>query len=122
MLPSLVYIALIVTVMITGYYAAIFVRNPELALARATHKVELLPQVMTGRYIVVFLFTLGALLFDDLRVSAYLFAVCAFIGFYDGWLYARRGLPHFKHTITGLLAFGALCITLVALATSGPTI
>ncbi len=121
MLPLMTYIALFITVLITGYYAAWFVRDPELAMVKATHRIELLPQVMTGRYIVVFLFTLGALLMNDLRVSAYLFAVCAFIGFYDGWLYARRGLPHFKHTITGLLAFGALCVTLLALATAGPT-
>jgi ABC-type xylose transport system permease subunit len=119
MLETLTYAALAITVLITGYYAAIFLRDPQAALKTATHRAELLPQVMAGRYTVVFLLTVGVLVYNDLRVTTYYFAVCAFMGFYDGWLYWRRGLPHFKHTITGLLAFGALGLALLALATGG---
>ena len=116
------YIAIVITVMITGYYAVLFARDPETAMATATHRLDLLPRVMAGRYIVLFLLTFGVLLMNDIRVSAYFFAVCTFLGLYDGWVYWSRGLPHFKHTITGLLALGALCISLLALTTSGTTV
>lgn len=122
MLETLTYIALVVTVLITGYYAWIFVRDPEAAMKTATHRTECLPRVMAGRYVVVFLFTLGVLVHDTAAVSAYFFAVCAFLGLHDGWVYWRRGLPHFKHTITGLLALGALGIALLALTTSGDVV
>ena len=115
MLASLSYVGLLVTVGITGYYALLFLRNPEAAMTKATHRLDLLPQVMTGRYVVVFLFVLGAVLINDLRVSAWLFGVCTFLGLYDGWVYYSRGLPHFKHTVTGLLALFALCLTLLAM-------
>ena len=36
MLPLMTYIALFITVLITGYYAALFVRDPELAMVKAT--------------------------------------------------------------------------------------
>jgi len=119
MLETLTYGCLVVTVLITGYYALIFVRDPEAALDIATHRRDLLPQVMAGRYVVVFLLALGALVFNNVAVAAYFFAVCTFLGLYDGWVYRRNGLPHFKHTITGLLALGALCIALLALTSSG---
>lgn len=122
MLETLTYIALVITVLITGYFALIFVRDPEVALDKATHRRELLPLVMTGRYIVVFLLALGVLLLNDVAVAAYFFAVCAFLGLYDGWIYRRRGFPHIKHTITGLLALGAMCLSLLALTSSGDAV
>ncbi|OWU75214.1 hypothetical protein [Phaeobacter sp. 22II1-1F12B] len=122
MMGQLTYIALAITVMITGYYAVIFIRDPEVALERATHRRELLPLVMTGRYIALFLFALGVMLLNDIKLSAFFFSVCAFIGLYDGWIYRSRNLPHFKHTITGLLALGALGISILALVTSGTAI
>ena len=119
MMGQFTYIALAITVIITGYYAVIFIRDPETAMVRATHRPELLPNVMTGRYIVMFLFAFGVLLLDNAKFSAFFFAVCAFMGLYDGWIYRSRNLPHFKHTITGLLALGALGISILALVTSG---
>ncbi len=119
MLETLTYAALGITVLITGYYAVIFLRDPQAALVTATHRPDLLPQVMAGRYMVVFLLTLGVLILNDLRVTIYFFAVCAFMGFYDGWVYWRRGLPHFKHTITGVLAAGALGLALLTLLARG---
>ncbi|MGR3563999.1 MAG: hypothetical protein ACU0CS_08985 [Heliomarina sp.] len=116
---QLTYIALAITVIITGYYAVLFIRDPETAMVRATHRPELLPNVMTGRYIVMFLFAFGVLLLDNAKFSTFFFAVCAFMGLYDGWIYRSRNLPHFKHTITGLLALGALGISILALVTSG---
>ena len=123
MLDVLVDITLAVTLLITGYYAVLFLRDPQAAMATATHRLELLPQVMAGRYVVVFLFTLGVtvhfLVFRDAAVAAWFYAVCAFLGLWDGWIYRRRGLPHFRHTITGLLALGAFCIALLALTIPG---
>ncbi|MFV0515229.1 MAG: hypothetical protein ACK5MY_16595 [Jhaorihella sp.] len=122
MLPTLTHIALLITVLVTGCYAWIFVRDPESAMKIATHRSEYLPRVMAGRYVVLFLFALGVLAYNTAAVSAYFFAVCAFLGLHDGWVYWRHGLPHFKHTITGLLALGALGIALLALTTSGDAV
>lgn len=119
MLVTLTYITLVITVLITGYIAWLFVRDPQGAMETATHRLDLLPQVMTGRYIVVFLLALGALIYADVAVAAYFFAVCTFLGLYDGWLYWSRGLPHIKHTATGLLALGAFVIAILALALPG---
>ena len=115
MLDTAVHIALWVTVAITGFYAVIFMRDAEDGMKRATHIHELLPRVMAGRYVVVFLFSLGVLAFGNGPLIAYFFAICTFLGLYDGWLYYRRGLPHFKHTITGLLALIALVVSVLAL-------
>ncbi|MFC3117983.1 hypothetical protein [Jhaorihella thermophila] len=126
MLDTAIDITLVVTLCITGFYAVIFVRDPQAAMETATHRLDLLPRVMAGRYVVVFLFTLGVsihfLVYRDAAVAAWFYAVCAFLGLHDGWVYRRHGLPHFKHTITGLLALGALCITVLALATSGDAV
>jgi len=116
MLGTLIDIALAITVGITGYYALLFIRDAETGMEKATHDHALLPRVMTGRYVVVFLFALGVMFWGNTAMVAWFFAVCAFIGFYDGWLYHSQGRPHGKHTITGVLALGALCLTLVALA------
>ena len=119
MLITGIYIALAITVAITGYIAWRFTRDAEEGMVWATHKHALLPRVMTGRYIMLFMFTLGVLLFGDIYMIAWLFAVCALVGFYDGWLYHTSGLPHGKHTFTGVLALGALGLTLVALLQNG---
>ncbi len=122
MLATISYLTIVVTVLITGWYAYIFVRDPDAAMEKATHRLDLLPQVMAGRYVVMFLLTVGVLILADIRVAAYYFAVCTYLGLHDGWVYWRRGLPHFKHTITGLLALGALGIALAALTLSGEAV
>ncbi|MEX0284827.1 MAG: hypothetical protein AB3N23_09465 [Paracoccaceae bacterium] len=111
MLTTLV---MLITAAITGYLAYISLRDPVKAMDTVTHRVELLPHVMAGRYLVLFLLTLGVLIFGQPGVAAYFLAVCAVLGLYDGWVYASRGLPHIKHTATGLLSFGGCLIVLGA--------
>lgn len=122
MLDTGIYIALGITVAITGYYAWLFVRDAEEGMVKATHNHALLPRVMTGRYVVLFLISLGVMLFGDIAMIAYFFAVCTFLGLYDGWLYRSKGLPHGKHTITGVLALGAFCLTLFSLLQRGEVV
>jgi hypothetical protein len=119
MLETGIYIALAITVAITGYIAFRFVRDAEEGMVWATHHHALLPRVMTGRYVMLFLFTLGVMIYGDINMIAWLFAVCAFVGFYDGWLYRANGLPHGKHTFTGVLALGALGLTLFTMLQIG---
>lgn len=114
MWATLTSIVMLITVAITGYYAVIFLRNADRAMVTATHSAELLPQVMAGRYLVMFLLALGVLLANDVRMAAYFLAVSAILGLYDGWLYWSRGLPNFKHTMTGVLAVGGLSVAVVA--------
>ena len=98
---------------VTGTLATLFLRNPAQGMAQTTHHAEQLPQVMTGRYIALTLLALGATLYGDMAVIAFLFAVFAFLGFADASIYARAGRPAAKHLIAGL---AALIVTAVALA------
>jgi hypothetical protein len=109
-----------ITAGITGFMALLFLRDPARGLVAATHRPELLPQVMTGRYVVIFLLALGVLIHVSVgghpAVAAWFLAVCALMGLWDGGVYRRRGLPHARHTATGLLALGGLGIVLAGLA------
>ena len=108
-----------VTVLILAAMAVAFWRDPEEGLRQTTHRVELLPRVMADRYTAFAVLALVLTLHGDLTVLAAFFAVCAFMGFADGLIYARAGHPHGKHTLSGVLSVGALGITLAAMATGG---
>lgn len=117
MLATLTYIALVITVGITGSLVWRFVRNRDAAMEWATHRLVHLPEVMTGRYIAIFAFAVGVLILNDPAVSVYFFVICTFIGFYDGWVYFSKGYPHWKHTITGVLSLAALLVATANLLT-----
>jgi ABC-type spermidine/putrescine transport system permease subunit II len=108
-----------VTVLILAAMAVAFWRDPDEGLRQTTHRVELLPRVMADRYTAFAILALVLTLHGDLGVLAAFFAVCAFMGFADGLIYARAGHPHIKHTLSGVLSVGALGITLAAMATGG---
>jgi hypothetical protein len=115
MLVPLVTVCLLVTVGILGMLAFAFWSNPARGLVQTTHRVELLPLVLADRYTAFALLAVAILVFGDLRLTAAFFAVCAFMGFADGVIYARAGHPHMKHTFSGVLSVVALCVTLAAL-------
>ena len=106
----------IITVLILGYMAFLFLRDPTDGMRQTTHRVEMLPRVMADRYTAFAILAVVLTIYGDLRLMATLFAVCAFMGFADGLIYKRANLPHMKHTASGILSAGALVITLIALA------
>jgi hypothetical protein len=114
-LEALVTLCVLITVLILTVLAFAFWTNPARGLVQTTHRLELLPLVMADRYTAFALLGLAILAFGDLRLTAALFAVCAFMGFADGLIYARSGHPHMKHTISGVLSVVALGVTLAAL-------
>jgi hypothetical protein len=114
-LATLVTVCAVITFLILSTLAYAFWSNPARGLVQTTHRIEQLPLVMADRYTAFALLTLAIIFFGDLRLMAAFFAVCAFMGFADGRIYARAGYPHMKHTISGVLSVIALSVTLAAL-------
>ncbi|MDM7930293.1 hypothetical protein [Tabrizicola sp.] len=114
-LATLVTVCAVITVMILASLAFAFWSNPARGLAQTTHRIELLPLVLADRYMAFALLAMAVLFLGDLALMAVFFAVCAFMGFADGLIYARAGHPHMKHTISGVLSVIALGVTLAAL-------
>lgn len=90
--------------LVTGYLALIFLRSPERGMAEATHRLEKLPQVMTGRYLSFAFLALAAAWHGDPIVICGLFISFAFMGLVDGAIYARAGHPFIKHAGAGVAA------------------
>jgi hypothetical protein len=109
-------------VAVTATLAAVFIHDPIKGMAQTTHHPDQLPQVMTGRYVALTLLALGATIYGNMHVIAFLFAVFAFLGFADATIYARAGRPVLKHLVAG---FTALAVTAIAVAaiyqTGAPT-
>jgi hypothetical protein len=103
-------------VLILVVLAALFWHNPENGLKQTTHRRENLPLVMANRYTAFAVLGTAIVLSGHLPLLAVFFAVCAFMGFADGWNYARSGLAHIKHTASGVLSVVCLGVTLAALA------
>jgi hypothetical protein len=108
-----------VTVLILALLAWAFWTDPDKGLAQTTHRLEKLPYVMADRYTAFAFLALVFTIYGDLNVLIALFAVCAFMGFADGLIYARAGHPHMKHTISGVLSSVALAIATAARVTEG---
>ncbi len=108
---TLTTLVMLITAGFTGFYAFVTLRDPLRGMETMTHKMDLLPHIMAGRYLVLFLLTLGVLFYGQIDVAIYFLAVCSVLGLYDGWVYWSRGLPHFKHTFSGVLSlFGCLAL------------
>lgn len=104
---SLVTLALVLSaagVLVTAALAGVFLYDTETGLRQTTHRAEDLPKVMTDRYIAMAALALGATLYGDLNVIAFLFAAFAFMGFADALIYARGGHPISKHVNAGTAA------------------
>jgi hypothetical protein len=100
-----------------AYMALLFWRSPDNGLKQTTHKLENLPLVMANRYTAFAILGAAIVISGNLALLAVFFAVSALMGLADGWNYARSGLPHIKHTASGVLALVALGITLIARGT-----
>jgi hypothetical protein len=103
------------TMAILGVMAVAFWVSPQRGLQLTTHRVEQLPRVMAGRYTAFALLALFAIVQGDPALFAAFFAVCAFMGLVDGLIYARAGLPHMKHTLSGGLSVVAFAIAMANL-------
>ena len=104
---SLATLALILSaagVLATAVLAGVFLYNTEAGLRQTTHRTEDLPKVLTDRYIAMAALALGATIYGDLNVIAFLFAAFAFMGFADALIYARGGHPISKHVTAGVAA------------------
>ncbi len=101
-------------VAVTATLAAVFIRDPIKGMAHTTHHSDQLPQVMTGRYIALTLLALGATLYANMAVIAFLFAVFAFLGFADATIYSRAGRPALKHFVAGFTALAVMALALAA--------
>jgi hypothetical protein len=114
-LAVLTMICGVISLGILAVMAGAFWASPDRGLALTTHRVELLPRVMAGRYTAFALLAVFALVQGDPALYAAFFAVCAFMGFADGLIYARAGLPHSKHTLSGVLSVVAFGVALANL-------
>ena len=103
-LPALAIALSWAGVVITLALAVSFLISPAFGMVQAQHRIERLPRVMTDRYVAFVALALGATLYGDLMVIAYLFAVFAFMGFADAVIYARSGNPNWKHIAAGVAA------------------
>ena len=111
MLAALALIAAAIGGLVTLWLAVDFARDPAGAMRRATHRPEMLPRVMVGRYAAFTVLAFGAAAYGDLVVVIFLFAVFAGISAYDAALYARAGHPWAPHA-----AAAAGCLIVIALA------
>ena len=109
-------------VVVTGLLATLFTLNPAKGMVEATHHAEQLPQVMAGRYIALTMLALGATIYGDMAVIAFLFAVFAFLGFADAFIYARANRPMAKHLIAGITAAIVAAVALAAHLNTGATL
>jgi len=116
-LATLTFILTGLGILVTGYLAFIFWRDPAGGLRQTTHRAEFLPQVMTDRYIAMTLLAIAATLYRDLAVIAVLFTSFAFMGYADAYIYRRAGHPMAKHLASGIAATIVVIFALMALRT-----
>ena len=109
-------------VAVTAILALVFIRDPIKGMEQTTHHPDQLPQVMTGRYIALTALALGATLYGDMTVIAFLFAIFAFLGFADATIYRRAGRPFLKHLIAGATALAVMAVAIAALYQTGAPI
>ena len=108
-----------ITVLILAALAWAFWSDPDKGLEQTTHRLEKLPLVMADRYTAFAVLALVFTIYGDLNVLIAFFAVCAFMGFADGLIYARAGHEHMKHTISGVLSSVAVAVAIAARLTEG---
>lgn len=101
-------------VAVTATLALMFVRDPVKGMVQTTHHPDQLPQVMAGRYIAFTALALGATIYGNMTVIAFLFTVFAFLGFADATIYSRAGRPVAKHVIAGVTAVAVATLALAA--------
>ena len=103
-----------ISVLILAILAWAFWSNPERGLEQTTHRLEKLPLVMADRYTAFAGMGLAITIVGHLPLLTVFFAICAFMGFADGYIYARAGHAHWKHTISGVLSLVAFVVAFAA--------
>ena len=103
-----------VSFLILAGLAWAFWSDPEKGLRQTTHRREQLPLVMADRYTAFAILAAFLTLYGDLNILILFFAICAFMGFADGRIYARAGFSHWKHTAAGVLSLVAFGIAVAA--------
>jgi hypothetical protein len=114
-LPQIATVLASVGVLVTAGLAFVFLRDPVRGMVLTDHHAANLPQVMTDRYVALFALALGAVIYGDMAVIAFLFAVFSFLGFADAAIYARAKRPISKHMAAGvasLIVSAAACLAL----------
>jgi hypothetical protein len=102
-------------ILVTGYLAVIFLRDPVAAMAQTTHRAEYLPRIMGGRYVGFFLFAIGAALSRDARVIGWLFAVFTVVSLYDVWVYRAGGHRFGPHLAAAVASAIGACVAALAI-------
>lgn len=102
-----------VTLLVLGFA---FLRDPEAGLRLATHRAEVLPQVMANRYMAFAALALLSMLHGDATVIAALFAVLGLMGLHDSTIYARAGYGWSRHLVAGGAALGVAGLAWLARA------
>ncbi|MDT8327353.1 MAG: hypothetical protein RQ750_08225 [Roseovarius sp.] len=102
-------------VLVTGGLSALFLRAPVAGMAAAQHRADKLPEVMADRFVGMGVLALAATLYGDLKVIAVLFAVFAYTGFHDAWIYARGGFPIAPHVSAGVAGLIVSGVALLAM-------
>ncbi len=105
------------TVLSTTWLGFLFLRNPARGFAVTQHDPEHLPDVMSDRYFAMALLVVGAVLYGDFKVIAYLFAVFCFLGCADAWIYHRASKSYSEHLtagVAGAIVFVLALLTLIA--------
>ena len=111
-LPIILVVLLGIGALMVWSLAWAFYSDPAKGMETATHRPEKLPLVMVDRYLAVGLIQLGLIFFGSLEMVGVFCVAGAVMGLGDGLIYARAGLPHAKHTSSGILALVGLAITL----------
>ncbi|MEM7241845.1 MAG: hypothetical protein AAF429_06640 [Pseudomonadota bacterium] len=82
-----------------------FVIAPDTALMGTSHQIDKLPLVLGGRYFFFGAMLAGAIYLSDSRVTAFLLAGFAFMGFFDAVVYLGADpIPHLSVGNLSLIA------------------
>ena len=100
--------------MVTGGLVAMVIPNPSTGLARLGHLPECLTEVMAGRYIAFFVFSLGAAYYGDPIVLFGLFIGFAVASAADTYIYARKGGKFGPHLAAGVASVIGAALSLIA--------
>ncbi len=106
-------------VTVTGIIACICLYNPAAGLAKLGHDVEQLPNVMLGRYIAIFGFSLFAAYYADFIVLLAWLTAAGFMALFDAVLYARQSKPFGTHLAAGALTVIAIFLIIAAISSNG---
>lgn len=121
-LPTLTIVMAAIGAIVPGVLGFVFLVNPEKGLAMATHRAELLPNVMTDRYFGLTALAIAAAFYGDLKVIAFLYAVFAFLALADTFIYARHGHEYAKHLMAGLLSLLVVLVACYSLFATGVSV